>query len=67
MEGVFTLQRDLRAVYDVTAWVEADEALRLARGLERDGVGARALWEQWQAAEAAHARTVAAVDLVVLG
>jgi uridine kinase len=67
VEGVFALQRDLRELYAVTAWVEADEALRLARGLERDGEHARALWEQWQAAEAAHALEVAAVDLVVLG
>ena len=67
VEGVFALQPDLRGLYDVTAWVETDEALRLARGLERDGENARALWEQWQAAEAAHEREVTAVDLVVLG
>jgi uridine kinase len=67
VEGVFALQPDLRGIYDVTAWVETDEALRLARGLDRDGENARALWEQWQAAEATHARAVAAVDLVVLG
>jgi len=67
VEGVFALQPDLRGIYDVTAWVETDEALRLARGLDRDGKHARALWEQWQAAEATHARAVAAVDLVVLG
>jgi uridine kinase len=67
VEGVFALQPDLRGLYAVTAWVETDETLRLARGLERDGENARALWEQWQAAEAAHAREVDAVDLVVLG
>ena len=50
-----------------TRTLPADEALRLARGLERDGENARALWEQWQAAEAAHTRTVGAVDLVFLG
>ena len=67
VEGVFALQPDIRGIYDVTAWVETDVALRLERGLERDGEDARALWEQWQAAEAAHAREVAAVDVVALG
>ena len=67
VEGVFALQPDLRGIYDVTTWVEADEALRLTRGLQRDGENARAMWEQWQVAEAAHTRAVAAVDLVVLG
>lgn len=67
VEGVFALQPALRPLYDVTVWVETDEELRLARGLERDGANARELWEQWQAAEAEHAMEVAEVDLVVLG
>jgi uridine kinase len=67
LEGVFALQASLRPLFDVTAWVETDEARRLARGLERDGENARELWEQWQEAEAAHAVEVAEVDLVVLG
>lgn len=38
----------------VLVWVEADDATRLARGLERDGVDARPQWERWMTDEAAH-------------
>jgi uridine kinase len=67
VEGVFALQPALRSLYDVTVWVETDAAVRLARGLDRDGEDARALWEQWQLAEAEHAAEVAEVDVVALG
>jgi uridine kinase len=67
VEGVFTLQQALRPLFHVTAWVETDEALRLERGLERDGENARELWEEWQEAERRHAHEVGGVDLVVLG
>lgn len=32
-------------------WVETPREERLRRGLERDGVDARALWDGWMAAE----------------
>ena len=35
-------------------WVEADDATRLARGLERDGADALPHWERWMRDEAAH-------------
>ncbi|MCG7286676.1 uridine kinase [Cellulomonas sp. ACRRI] len=35
-------------------WVEADDGMRLARGLERDGAQARPHWERWMRDEAAH-------------
>jgi uridine kinase len=38
----------------VLVWVEADDATRLARGLERDGADARPQWERWMTDEAAH-------------
>jgi uridine kinase len=38
----------------VLVWVEADDATRLARGLARDGAGARPHWERWMRDETAH-------------
>ena len=35
-------------------WVEAPDALRLERGLARDGADARPHWERWMRDEAAH-------------
>jgi uridine kinase len=70
VEGVFALQPALRPLYDVTAWVETDAELRLARGLERDGADAEAMWREWQANEDRHRAEVEpeeTVDLLVLG
>jgi uridine kinase len=46
IEGVCALHRMFRAAYDVRVWVEAPRELRLARGVARDGEGARAEWEE---------------------
>lgn len=37
-------------------WVEAPEAVRLARGVERDGVALEGEWRRWMVAEAEHHR-----------
>lgn len=50
------------------AWVEAPTAVRMRRGLDRDGEHARPYWEQWQVDEAAlfsREGTRARADLVV--
>ena len=44
VEGVCALDRTLRDAYAVRIWVEAPYDVRLARGLARDGEGARATW-----------------------
>jgi uridine kinase len=70
VEGVFALQPALRPLYDATVWVETDEELRLARGLERDGAEAEGMWREWQANEVCHraeVRPEATVDLIVVG
>lgn len=49
-------------------WMSAPEALRLERGLARDGAAYEPLWRQWQRDEAAHfaeQRTRERADLVV--
>jgi uridine kinase len=47
VEGVFALRPEFRDLYDVTAWVETPFEVCLARGLARDGEGARGLWLAW--------------------
>jgi uridine kinase len=52
IEGVCALHRTLRDAYDIRVWVEAPRELCLARGLARDGEGARSLWEErWRPSE----------------
>lgn len=52
IEGVCALHRMFREHYDVRVWVEAPSDLRLARGIARDGEGARQTWEQvWMPSE----------------
>jgi uridine kinase len=48
VEGVCALHRMFRDAYDVRVWVEAPYAVRLARGVARDGEAARHTWvEHW--------------------
>lgn len=52
IEGVCALHHMFRDAYDLRIWVEAPRELRLARGLERDGEGARRTWEEvWMPGE----------------
>ena len=71
VEGVSCMRHQLRGYYAFTIWVETSRDTRLARGLARDGEGARDRWvDDWMPAEeryvAAHAPAGAA-DLVVIG
>lgn len=70
IEGVGVGQRDARPFASLVLYVDAPEAVRLERGLRRDGEHMRAQWETWQRAEEAHhqehgTRTVA--DAVIDG
>ena len=52
LEGVFCLAVELREAYTYKVWCRADPNLRLARGLARDGEGARSKWvDLWMPAE----------------
>jgi uridine kinase len=52
VEGVCALHRRLREAYDVRVWVDAPRALRLERGVARDGEAARTTWETvWMPSE----------------
>jgi uridine kinase len=71
VEGVTATRLELASAYDLTIWVDCPRELRLARGLARDGEGARSKWERdWMPAEdayvAAH-RPDERADLVVDG
>lgn len=54
LEGVSSSRQAVAIRLSLAVWVEASRALRLARGLERDGDAMRAQWEQWMAEEDTH-------------
>jgi uridine kinase len=71
VEGVCALHRMFRDAYDVRVWVEAPYAVRLSRGVARDGEAARKTWvEHWMPSEdryIARDNPVACADLVIDG
>ena len=54
VEGCGAARREADAVAALRVWVEAPDALRLQRGLERDGADQRDHWVAWMAAEREH-------------
>lgn len=54
LEGVSSARRAVADRLSLAIWVEAPRAVRLARGLARDGEAMRAQWEVWMAEEDAH-------------
>ena len=46
VEGVYTMRRELINLYDLKIWVDCPRAIRLARGIARDGEQTRTIWEQ---------------------
>lgn len=74
VEGCGSSPRWLDPFTTLRAWVEAPVALRLARGLERDGVAMAEEWRRWQcleaelfAAEATRERAQLRVDATAVG
>ena len=58
VEGVYTMRRELAYLYDLKLWVECPRAIRLTRGIARDGEKARAIWEQdWMPKEDYYVKT----------
>ena len=58
VEGVYTMRRELTHLYDLKIWVECPRAIRLARGIARDGEKARAIWKQdWMPKEDYYIKT----------
>ncbi|MGH2971168.1 MAG: uridine kinase family protein, partial [Gaiellaceae bacterium] len=54
LEGVTASRRAFRPYLAYAIWIETPRALRLRRGLERDGEEARGDWEGWMAGEDAY-------------
>lgn len=54
LEGCGSGRRAAAPDLSLLVWVEADDATRLARGLDRDGQAALPQWERWMRDEAAH-------------
>jgi uridine kinase len=51
LEGVTAARIAFRPYLAYSIWIETDRALRLRRGIDRDGEGARAQWERWMEEE----------------
>jgi uridine kinase len=51
LEGVTASREAFRPYLAFAIWVETPRHVRLRRGLERDGLEARAQWEAWMEAE----------------
>lgn len=52
------MRRELVNLYDLKIWVECPKAIRLARGIARDGEKARTIWEQdWMPKEDHYIKT----------
>jgi uridine kinase len=58
VEGVYVLRPGVRTYFTYTIWVDAPCDVRLRRGLERDGAGARAQWDVWMRSEDEYIRHV---------
>jgi uridine kinase len=54
VEGVAAGARPVAPYTSLLVWVEAPQAERLRRGIERDGEAYRPHWERWARQEAAH-------------
>jgi uridine kinase len=71
VEGTYSTRPELRDVYDLTIWVAAPHAVRLRRGVERDGEQARERWlEEWMREEDRYLAAIqpaAAADATVDG
>ena len=70
LEGVTAARSAFRPYLAYAIWVETDRAVRLQRGIDRDGENAREQWERWMADEddyIARERPAEHVDLVLHG
>ena len=70
LEGVGSGSGDVAGLVTVLAWVEVPYELRMARGLERGGVGVAENWRQWAVDEQelfARERTRERADVVLDG
>jgi uridine kinase len=70
VEGVTAARRSIRPELTLAVFVTAEPAVRLGRGLERDGEALRDEWLRWMAGEERHFAadaTAEHVDLIVDG
>jgi cytidylate kinase len=71
VEGVSSTRREIGHPWDLTIWVSAPSAVRLRRGVERDGEAMRSVWTgRWMPEEDAYLmqqRPDERADLIVDG
>jgi uridine kinase len=70
IDGVTSARREVSGALALAVWVHTLRAVRLERGLDRDGEAARALWNRWMADEDTHFRsdeTIARCEILADG
>ncbi|MFC8384945.1 uridine kinase [Nocardia sp. NPDC057272] len=70
LEGVSAGRASVRERLSLLVWVQTPPAVRLARGLDRDGDGALSQWQRWMAEEDVHFaadRTQQHADVIISG
>jgi uridine kinase len=70
LEGVSAARNAFRPYLAYTMWVETERAVRLQRGIDRNGEDSRAQWERWMDEEddyVARERPAEHVDVVLPG
>ncbi|WP_139378306.1 uridine kinase family protein [Mesobacillus jeotgali] len=71
IEGVYSTRQELEHYYDWKIWVDCPREMRLARGIQRDGEEARAMWEDnWMVGEDLYVqqqKPYERADIVILG
>ncbi|MCM3599058.1 uridine kinase [Metabacillus idriensis] len=71
IEGVYSIRKELADRYDMKIWIDCPREIRLSRGLERDGEGARDMWiRNWMISEDIYVeehKPHNRADIIVLG
>jgi uridine kinase len=70
LEGVTASRSAFRRYLAFSIWIETDRAVRLQRGIDRDGEDARRQWERWMEEEDRYVeaeRPIDHVDVVLRG
>jgi uridine kinase len=70
IDGVTSARSEVSGALTLAVWVQTARAVRLQRGLDRDGEAARPEWSRWMAQEDTHFRsddTIARCEILVDG
>jgi uridine kinase len=71
VEGVYSTRKELSKYYDYKIWIDCPPEIRLARGIERDGIEIKEYWQNvWMKQEDEYLekhKSFLEADLIILG